>query len=356
MRPEAPSDGAIDADDAGFTAGFTEGCGTTLLAVDHLEEEARLRSLRRLELLDAPEQPSFVRIVDLASTVLQAPVALVSLLDAERQWFLARHGLAARQTPREMAFCSYSASSDVLTVVNDALQDDRYRLHPMVIGEPYVRFYAGAPIFSPDGPRLGSLCVVDRRPREFGESQRNLLRQLAAMVEREIVLRRQANLCPLTGLFHRTAFLRLAEVDTQQARLADQALAYLHLELLGLDRVNRSLGVAAGDALLQAFTDQLRDNLKARDLVGRVGATEFGLLLSDCGDQEAVEIAERLRQRCSALFAQFATEDQLLALCGGVSALVPRDHSFMDLYYRADQATAEARVQGRCRIIRLLGI
>ncbi|MEN9496528.1 MAG: hypothetical protein RLZZ137_1568, partial [Cyanobacteriota bacterium] len=129
------------------------------------DEEQRLRALRRFAVLDTPEDPHFDRIVELASTVLGVPIALVSLVDRDRQWFLARHGLEAHQTPRTMAFCAHAIAEPVLMEVPDALDDARFNTNPLVLDEPKIRFYAGVPLRTRDGYNLGTLCAIDRKPR-----------------------------------------------------------------------------------------------------------------------------------------------------------------------------------------------
>jgi len=143
------------------------------------DEEQRLRDLQRHGVLDSPDDPHLDRIVDLAAAVLAMPIALVSLVDRDRQWFPARHGLETRQTPRTMAFCAHTIAADDVLVVPDALLDERFANNPLVQGEPGVRFYAGAPLQSAEGHNLGTLCVIDRRPRQLDPPQVAQLRQLA---------------------------------------------------------------------------------------------------------------------------------------------------------------------------------
>ena len=129
------------------------------------DELQRLRDLERQGVLDHPGDEHFDRLVGLTATVLEAPIALISLVDRDRQWFLAHHGLDARQTPRSMAFCAHAIAGDETLVVADASEDQRFNTNPLVTGEPRIRFYAGAPLQSRDGHNLGTLCVIDRQPR-----------------------------------------------------------------------------------------------------------------------------------------------------------------------------------------------
>lgn len=149
-------------------------------------ERQRLAALRSLELLDSPAEERFDRITRTVARVFDVPIALVSLVDADRQWFKSCLGLPDRQTPRGISFCAHAIlGSDVLHVP-DARADGRFQDNPLVLGEPHIRFYAGAPVRAPGGEPLGTLCVIDRRPRELSDDDRELLADLARWVEAEI--------------------------------------------------------------------------------------------------------------------------------------------------------------------------
>ena len=155
-------------------------------------EVDRLVSLDSLDLLDTPAEAPFDAVVAEAARVLDVPIALVSLIDADRQWFKARVGLEAQHTPREIAFCHHTIRREGgVLVVRDASQDERFARNPLVTGDPHIRFYAGAVVTAPDGARIGSLCVIDRQPRTLGEADRTVLERLAATVS-EAIRRRAA--------------------------------------------------------------------------------------------------------------------------------------------------------------------
>lgn len=153
-------------------------------------EDRRLDALRRLDLMDSLPEEDFNDIVTLASEICGTPIGLVSLVDGERQWFKARVGLAVQQTPRDQAFCAHALlEPDRLMVVEDAMHDARFERNPLVTGHPDIRFYAGAPIFSPDGFALGTVCVIDTVPRTLSASQTAALQALARQTSALIRLR-----------------------------------------------------------------------------------------------------------------------------------------------------------------------
>ena len=145
-------------------------------AEDRHNEAASLEALRSLEVLDTAHEAEFSALVQAASLACGAPISLISLVDADRQWFKANVGLPeASETPREVSFCAHAVLGDGLFVVPDACLDPRFADNPLVIGNPNIRFYAGAPIVVGGGHRIGTLCVIDRRPRELDASQRAIL-------------------------------------------------------------------------------------------------------------------------------------------------------------------------------------
>ncbi len=157
-----------------------------------LNEPERLRALRDYAVLDTPPEAAFDRLVRLAAHLLQVPIVLISLVDENRQWFKACFGLDARQTERKLSFCAHAILTDDVFVVPDAALDARFADNPAVTGPPHVRFYAGAPLKTPGGLNLGTVCAVDTVPRQWSDEQSGLLEDMAAMVVDELELRRAA--------------------------------------------------------------------------------------------------------------------------------------------------------------------
>lgn len=155
------------------------------------KEQQRLKDLKSLNLLDSPREEQFEVITQLAAKSLDTPIAMISLLDQHRQWFKSCVGLDQRETPRDISICTEAIKEMEMLVIEDTSLDPRFADNPMVTGDPFIRFYAGAVIRSPQGQPLGTLCVIDRKPRALHESERKQLLRLARLVESEI---RQKNL------------------------------------------------------------------------------------------------------------------------------------------------------------------
>ena len=155
------------------------------------DEEQRLKALRELELLDSAPEEEFDELVRRAAEATGAPIAVMTLVDEARQWFKARVNLELESTDRDLAFCAHAIlTPDDLTIVPDTLEDERFNDNLLVTEDPNIRFYAGAPIFTPDGYPIGTLCVIDAAPRGMSEEQADALRDLAREVSKQIERRR----------------------------------------------------------------------------------------------------------------------------------------------------------------------
>jgi len=213
-------------------------------------ELKRLASLYQYQILDTEPEDVFDQLVRLAAQIYQAPIALISLMDAERQWFKSKMGLLVPETPREIAFCAQTILQSQPFIVPDALQDQRYAANPLVIADPHIRFYAGVPLINEDGFALGTLCVMDRVPRQQSVSQMEALQILAHQVVRELDSRRrlrgatqqqnqfQRELRDMQAMFN-NAFEGLARLDRRGRFLAvnpvyASLLGYQPEELVGL--------------------------------------------------------------------------------------------------------------------------
>jgi len=153
-------------------------------------EAGRVAALEKYAILDTDPEQSFDDLALLASFICKTPIALISLVDEDRQWFKSRVGLDAKETSRDIAFCSTAILQSDVFVVPDALKDDRFRDNPLVVSDPHIRFYAGAPLINEDGYALGTLCVVDRAPRELAPEQKEALKALSRLVLAQLEFRR----------------------------------------------------------------------------------------------------------------------------------------------------------------------
>jgi GAF domain-containing protein len=154
------------------------------------QEAARLAALEQYGILDTPPEQSYDDITSLAAYICDVPIALISLVDADRQWFKSKVGIDVRETSRDVSFCAHAISGTDIMVVNDALADERFSENQLVTCAPNIRFYAGVPLITPEGHPLGTLCVIDHQPRELSDYQIKTLKSLARQVVTQLELQR----------------------------------------------------------------------------------------------------------------------------------------------------------------------
>lgn len=155
-------------------------------------DKKRLKVLWQYEVLDTVPEEVFDDLTELAARICEAPIALITLVDEKRQWFKSRVGITVKETSRDISFCGHAICQSDLFIIPDATQDKRFSHNPLVIADPKIRFYAGAPLVTPDGHALGTLCVIDKVPRQLTVDQKQALRVLARHVMTQLELRRHA--------------------------------------------------------------------------------------------------------------------------------------------------------------------
>jgi len=332
------------------------------------DEAARLRALRELGVLFTPAEERFDRIARLAARLLQVPVALVSLVDGEVQWFKANHGSFLNETARAVSFCGHAILGDDTMVVPDALEDERFHDNPLVTGEPFIRFYAGHPLRAADGSKVGTLCVMDTRPRLPGPVDLEVLRDLAGWAENELKvkvlgevqlaliserdeLRRRSMLDTLTRAWNHGAILEVLEREVARARRDGFPLAVIMADVDHFKSINDAHGHPAGDEVLRGVVRDLRSTLRPYDAVGRIGGEEFLVVLPHCDGSTAHAIAERMRERVAAGAYWGAAGGFRVTLSLGVAATDPTEiRDAQELVAVADSALYRAKGGGRDRV------
>ncbi len=259
------------------------------------DEDARISALHRLQVLDTPVEAPFEHVVTLVRTVLKVPIATVTLVDRERQWFKAQRGLDQLETPRAISFCTHTIQQREPLIVADAHLDDRFRDNALVVGSPHIRSYAGIPLQSPDGYNIGSLCAMDVVERSFGPEEIAVLKSFAAVVCNELELRLIANVDQLTGALTRRGFVEQAERELERTRRHARPAALVLFDLDHFKSINDSFGHAGGDKVLGQVGIIAEAALRPSDRLGRVGGEEFALLLPETDNEQAIVVAERVR-------------------------------------------------------------
>lgn len=259
-----------------------------------LNEQARLARVRGLGILDTPPEERFDRITRLATRLLSTPVALLSFVDQDRLWFKSRQNWEYTEASREASFCAHAIVHDDVLVVRDATADARFEDNPLVTEDPNIRFYAGCAIKSSDGHHLGTLCVIDREPRELSDDDKLLLCDLTRMVELELATIDLALTDELTGLVNRRGFQTIGSQVVELSKRKEIELAACFIDLDDMKSINDTYGHEAGDGALQALATLLQESFRDSDVIARVGGDEFCILLAGTASAGAAVAETRL--------------------------------------------------------------
>ncbi len=261
------------------------------------DEARRLSAVRATGLVGTPAEERIDRFTRLAQRMFDMPIALVNLVDSDKVWVKSCQGRDIQEAPREIAFCAHTILSDEVMVVMDARKDERFADNPLVVNEPHFRFYAGCPIFAPDGSRIGTLCLLDYEPRIFSTQDRALLRDLAETVQAELVAVRLATTDELTGLANRRGLQDVGSNALALCRRFRKHAVLLFIDLNDFKRVNDEHGHQEGDRALREFAGMLWDVFRQSDVVARVGGDEFCVLASGASPEACRSPLARFRAR-----------------------------------------------------------
>ncbi|WFU06625.1 sensor domain-containing diguanylate cyclase (plasmid) [Rhizobium sp. CB3171] len=309
----------------------------------------RLAALDRLDILDTPRDEGFERLARLIKQVFTVDIGIVSFIDAHRQWYKACLGLPADEVPREDTFCRYVVDCEQPIVVPDASRDPRFASNPAVTGEAHIRFYAGVPLKTRDGHTVGTVCAIDRQPRSFGNKDLAILEEIAGVAIDRAELLQSAAIDVLTGALTRRAFNEEASRLLSLAARHHHDVACIVLDVDHFKRINDTYGHAAGDEVLKSVIKTCREQLRADDLLGRLGGEEFAILLPHIDQAAALKVAEKLRSALNAVPAQLAENTVQVTASFGVTAMSIIAKDIDTLLAQADAAMYHAKQAGRNR-------
>jgi len=335
-------------------------------------EAERLRAVQRCEILDTPPDGAIDRITALAARVFQVPMAIVSIVDSDRIWFKSRYGLDLRQVPRIPGLCASAILEHTPRIVTDAALDLRTQAHPLVTGEFGLRFYAAAPLTTIDGYNVGTLSVIDKHPREIGDTKIKVLQDLASMTMNEIDLRvslrhawelddallqqlsrekqqaeHTAKHDALTGLGNRRKFDEAFSVEINRIQRHGGKLCIMMADIDHFKKINDRYGHGVGDEVLVQFGELLCLLVRPTDIVARIGGEEFAVLMPHTEISKAAATAERLRT--SQADRHFGPLTEPVTVSIGVAEL-EEGEDCESLLRRADQALYSAKRSGRNKV------
>ncbi|TRW14739.1 GGDEF domain-containing protein [Glacieibacterium frigidum] len=317
-----------------------------MIAAQLRDENGRQSALDRYAVLDTAPDARFDAITALVRAVFEVPIALVSLVDRERQWFKSCDGLEASETPRVWSLCTHTIRQHTPLTVSDTHADPRFRDSPLVVGPPHIRSYAGVPLTTPDGYNVGSLCAIDTVPREFTESQIEMLRDFGRIVIAELELRQIAQSDFLTGALSRRGFVSRLDAAIEHRFVAPAALVTFDID--HFKPINDRFGHPTGDEVLKQIARACAESLRSGDSFGRMGGEEFALLLPDTDVTAALAAAERCRRAIAALSIDVGEVLKVTASFG-IAPLTDAVADTDDWLCHADAALYAAKAGGRNR-------
>ncbi|HEX5363295.1 MAG TPA: sensor domain-containing diguanylate cyclase [Gallionella sp.] len=282
-------------------------------------EAARLDALKAYGMLDTPPESFYDDIVQLAAYICQTPIAAISFIDGERQWFKASVGVAVSEIPRQDAFCAHAIlQPDDIMIVKDAFHDPRFSNNPLVTGNTPVHFYAGVPIVTDAGEALGTLCVIDTKPRDLGEPVLSALRKLARQIMAHLELGKslaelqncqtqlsqvnqrlaEQNITDdLTQLKNRRGFQLALNAEWERTFRYSNPLSLLLIDVDECKAYKDKFGRAACDEALLKVAQLIGHSARELDSIARLGDDEFAVVLPETDSEGAFQIAERIRYR-----------------------------------------------------------
>ncbi len=291
-------------------------------------EESRLRTLRSLNVLDTLPEERFDRLTRMAKHLFGVPIALVSLIDENRQWFKSAQGLDATETPRDISFCGHAILEDKVFIIPDATKDERFADNPLVVDDPNIRFYAGCPLEA-QSTKMGTLCIIDEKPRNFAQGDLEALVDLAAMVESELAAVQLATLDTLTKISNRRGFLALARHSINLCLRQGIPASLVFMDLNDFKPINDTFGHAEGDLALLAFATQMKTAFRNSDVFARLGGDEFVVLLTNASKAFGEQVLEGFSKSIEK-YNQEAKRGYNLSFSHGIVEFDPARHKGID--------------------------
>jgi diguanylate cyclase (GGDEF)-like protein len=328
----------------------------------------KIANIHSRDLFYTPLEERFERITRVARRALQAPVAAISLLNEDKQWFKSAAGWGISELPRDQAICKLTVESGEYITIGNTLEDPRVANLGVVVSAPKFRAYAGFPLVDEHGGAVGTFCVFDLKPRDFTAADRQTVLDLAAMAQRELLsdelssahaaltsklgmARREALMDPLTHLWNRRGASVLLKGAFANADQRGTPLALALLDLDNFKRINDTHGHHTGDEVLRRVASRLLSSVRGDDAICRMGGDEFLVLMADTDAKVAARVAERIRRTITDTAVPTRDGAVPMSVSVGFTVRQPRDESAVEaLLERADKALMESKAAGRNRV------
>jgi diguanylate cyclase (GGDEF)-like protein len=327
-------------------------------------EKERLKALDKLGILYTPLEDRFDKITRTICRMFDMPIAYVSLIDSDTQWIKSSQGLDLISTPRNISFCAHTLLVDECIIAEDLTQDDRFKDSPVVTSGLKARFYAGFALKS-RGQNIGTLCMLDDKPRSFSNEDIATMRDLASWAQTEINLtqlgeiqiqlitdldqaQRDAKIDDLTGVWNQGALKEVLQRAHHRHLITEQPYSLMMIDIDNFKQINDTQGHPFGDQVLTAIAAELKKSIRPTDTLGRYGGDEFLIILENCNHQRATELSQRLLHHSHQLTIINNNEQVNTNISIGFAS---NDRTGVDdsesLLERADKALYKAKEEGR---------
>lgn len=287
-----------------------------------IDEASRLESLYKLDVLDTPAEERFDRITRIAQFMFDVPIALISLVDKERQWSKSSAGLPAGETPRYDSFCAHAILQNETLFIPDTTKDERFFDNPFVVGEPYLRFYAGHILKSYDDHKIGTLCIMGPEPRELSQKEKLALRDLGLTTQDALQSLRHEDKDVQTGLYNRRGFLSVTEFMLANCKKLDCHASLIYFDLSNYQSYADSHDKSEELNLLNKFTSILKQTFRSEDILARVDHSRFVALAVHNKDVKVESFIERMKNQIHSLMTT-VDEKQYLEFRSGIITSLP---------------------------------
>lgn len=332
-------------------------------------DSKRTEALRKLQLLDSPIEERFDRITRMGRKILDVPIVAFTLVDETRQTFKSVQGLQAGDVDRSVSICGHAIAGDDIFVVPDTLSDERFYDNPIVTGNPSIGFYAGCPVRSPEGEKIGMLCIMDHTAREITQDQIQGIRDIVATVEAELrstlmskahvqllqdlnSAERLALIDPLTRIWNRNGIVELIKKEWDNALEQDQSIGIIMADIDHFKKINDTYGHPVGDEVIKHVAETMVTCVGGNGYVGRVGGEEFLIIVSENPNGEPLlSVAERIHSLLASSPVHTKSGHLDITLSFGAVVSHPNPSQSHEEYISsADKALYRAKANGRNRV------
>lgn len=309
-------------------------------------------ALHNYDILETPTEESFDRITRLAKSALRVPIALISLVGRDYKLFESGQLIDSKIASRLISFCTYAFEKNDIYVVPNALEHPAFRNNPLVTGDPNIGFYAGIPLRTKNGNKIGTLCAVDHKRRDLTTDQVGILSDLACLIIDEIELRQIATTDSLTGALTRRGFEIEINRENHRNSRHRRSLSTIAVDVDHFKKINDNYGHAAGDLVLRAIVAEIKKQLRVEDFLGRLGGEEFVIGLPETDVEGAMILAERIREKIASIIVQSNEDSIQVTASFGIAEFSRADRDWKGTLGRADVALYQAKQGGRNQCVR----